>query len=233
LQKRNSEVTRVNRDLESYAYSISHDLKTPLTVIRGFSQSLCDTTNSKLDPEERMFLSKILSESDRMNEIISDLLRLSKIGFQELNIENFNLSKIAVESFQNLSERHKITKYEIIIQPEMPVRADPGLMRVLLDNLIGNALKYSISSNSPRIEIGRAFEKGKVIYFIKDNGVGFDMKKADQIFEPFIRLHSSKDFAGTGVGLSIVRRIIERHNGRIWMSSEVGVGTTVFFTLGE
>lgn len=233
LRKRTEDLTRANRDLESFSYSVSHDLKNPLIVISGFGQMLMDDAFTKLNEVEKDGLTRMVSESKRMNDIIIDLLRLSRIGVQELKFENVNLSKIAANSSEELKQRNPQPNIAFTIHPDMIAKGDAGLLRVLFDNLLGNAIKFTSKSDNPRIEIGCRELNAELVYFIRDNGVGFDMQKADKIFEPFMRLHSPRDFPGTGIGLSIVRKIIERHNGRIWAQSEVGKGATFYFTIGE
>jgi light-regulated signal transduction histidine kinase (bacteriophytochrome) len=162
---------------------------------------------------------------------VNDILRLSKVGSQELRLTDVNLSDITQISVEEFKRIYSAIKYKISIQPQMVIKADPGLVRILMDNLIGNAMKFSMKSNSPEIEIGKVKHNGEDVYYVKDNGVGLDKDKSGKIFEPFVRLHSSRDFPGTGVGLAIVNKIIQKHNGKIWISSEPGKGTTFYFVL--
>jgi len=234
MQGKTDELSRTNRDLEGYVYSVSHDLKNPLTAMNGLSRMLEENVHEKLNKDERDVLSRIVAQGEHMQRLIADLLRLSRVGSQTIELKDLDLSQIARESFDALQLSLKTTgNIEISIQPQMYAKADAGLMRILFDNLIGNAIKFSSKSQSSRIEIGKIREKEEKrdIFFVKDNGVGFDMRNAGRLFAPFTRMHSPKDFEGTGIGLSIVRKIVERHGGRIWASSEVGKGTTLFFTL--
>jgi len=230
LKRRTEEFLAANRDLQSFTYSISHDLRNPVSLIIGFSV-LIKESGENLSDEQKDALNRIISESKRVKEIINDLLRLNKIGAQELSFSRINLSEIARDSVESLGITYDLTRYKIEIEPQMMVNADAGLIRLLLDNLIGNALKFSAKTDSPRIWIGKEKKGGETVYFVKDNGAGFDVSKTDRIFDPFVRLHSSGDYPGTGIGLSIVRRIVERHRGRIWVSTEINKGTTFFFTL--
>jgi light-regulated signal transduction histidine kinase (bacteriophytochrome) len=234
LQQRTEALMLANRDLESFGYSVSHDLKNPLVVIMGLGQFLLDTASGKLDESEKESLGHLLSESSRMSDIISDLLRLSRIGRQELKIESVNLSDIAADCMERQKRMMAPKEISFSIQPGMTDQGDRGLLQVLFDNLIGNAVKFSSKTNKPRIEIGCKcvnIHDHELVYFVQDNGVGFDMSKAVKLFAPFTRLHSPKDFSGTGIGLSIARKIIERHGGKIWAESEVGKGATFYFTI--
>jgi signal transduction histidine kinase len=230
LKRRTEELLTANRDLQSFAYSISHDLRNPVSLIIGFGE-LIKESGENLSEEQIDALNRIISEGKRVKEIINDLLRLTRIGAQELSFSRINLSDIARDSVEGFGVTYDITRYEIEIEPQMIVNADAGLIRLLMDNLIGNALKFSSKTDTPRIWIGKEKKEGKTVYYIKDNGIGFDVDKSDRIFDPFVRVHSSRDYPGTGIGLSIVRRIIERHRGKIWVSTELNKGTTFFFTL--
>ena len=233
LRQRTDTLTLANRDMESFSYSVSHDLKNPLSAISAIAGILLDRLAGKVDESDREALAHLISESNRMSDLISDMLRLSRIGRQELKIEHANISDIAAESAEQQKRLLGGKQVVVSIQPEMIVPGDKGLLRVLFDNLIGNAVKFSAKTDKPRIEIGKCSINEEEVYFVRDNGVGFEMSKADRLFEPFTRLHSTKDFSGTGIGLSIVRKIIERHTGKIWAQSEVGKGATFFFTLRE
>ncbi len=231
LRERTEELLVTNRDLRAFTYSIAHDLKNPVMVITAFAE-IVKEAESKLDSEEKDAVGRIISESRRMNEIISDLLRLTKVGSQELELAAVDLSEIAASSVKGLSDVYKNAHaYSIKIEPDLHVKADAGLVRILLDNLIGNAMKFSSKSDSPQISIGSTRHNNESVFYVRDNGVGFSQEKTDKIFDPFIRLHSPKDFPGTGIGLSIVRKIIERHHGKIWATSQEGKGATVYFTL--
>jgi len=197
---------------------------------------LQDTATERLDNDQREAVNKIVAESNRMSLLISDLLKLSRVGSQELKLETVNLSITAQVVFQDLMISMNLKnkeRFDFTVQPEMTAIADPGLMRVLFDNLIGNAIKFSSKTQNASILIGSFTQKDEIVFFVKDNGAGFKREKAERIFEPFTRFHSPKDFPGTGIGLSIVRKIIERHHGRIWVESEINKGTTFYFTISE
>lgn len=230
LKRRTEELMSANRDLQSFSYSISHDLRNPISIIIAFSE-IINEKKDRLDSEQTDALSRIISEGHRMKEIVNDLLRLSKIGAQEINLSMINLSDIAKETVQHLSTTYPVSKYNIDIQSQMVANVDSGLVRMLYDNLIGNSMKFCGKVDSPWIGVGKERQGDDTVYYVKDNGVGFDIERSEHIFEPFVRLHSSKDFTGTGIGLSIVRKIVERHNGKIWLSSQPNKGTVVFFTL--
>lgn len=232
LHKTVEALTETNQDLHSLTYTIAHDVKNPIRVISAFSDILKEG-ESKLDSEQNDALSRIISETHRANEIVNDLLRLSKVGSQTLSIADVNLSDIISASVEELRGLYSDVEYEINIQHKMFIHADPGLLRILVDNLIGNALKFTMKSDSPKIWVGMTEQNGENVYYVKDNGAGFEHEKSDKVFEPFIRLHGPKDFPGTGIGLAIVAKIIRRHNGRIWVSSEPGKGTTFYFTLSS
>jgi signal transduction histidine kinase len=232
LEERTEELLITNRDLQAYTYSIAHDLKNPLTVITAFAE-IVKEEESNLDSEQKDALERIISECRRMREIIEDLLRLSKIGAKSLDMVDVNLSEIALDSTERLRTVYKNVNYLVEIQPHLHAKADAGLVRIVFDNLIGNAMKFSSKANPPQIYIGAGKQNNNMVFHVRDNGVGFDQEKADTVFDPFIRLHSKKDFPGTGIGLAIVRKIIERHQGRIWVNSQKGSGTTFYFTLSS
>lgn len=233
IEDQNRKLYEVNRDLRNLTYSIVHDIKNPITVISAFCDILKEAEPT-LNLEQKDALSRIISQNHRIYEIVNDLLRLVRIGAQELMFTDVNLSEIAASIVDKLRFMYPNTKFEVSIQPQMKIYGDAGLINLLLTNLIGNAMKFTMKSDNPKIRIGvadRTEVNAEKLYFVKDNGVGFDHEKSQKIFEPFVRLHSPKDFSGTGIGLAIVKRIIEKHKGKIWASSEPGKGTTFYFTL--
>jgi light-regulated signal transduction histidine kinase (bacteriophytochrome) len=231
LQKQKDMLINANKDLESFNYTISHDLKNPLIVIGGFGDVLQDSAIKKLDNDELFALSGIVKETRHMNSIIADLLRLSRITKQEMKVETVDMSTLAQDSFNGLTRSTTIDRhYEFYCQQHLSARVDPGLMRILFDNLLGNAIKFSSKTDSPRIEFGRMLQNDKTEYYVKDNGAGFDTNQAARIFEPYTRLHSASEFPGTGIGLSIVKKIIDKHQGTIRVESAIGKGTTIYFT---
>jgi len=221
-----------NKELETYAYSVSHDLRAPLRRIDGYSQILLEDHSSELNDEIIGCIYKIRKASMQMSELIESFLRLSKISFAEIFIEDVDLSNIANEIIVGLEDScHKGHPVTCIIQPEIIVKGDYALLNIAFDNLLSNAWKFTAKKKEAKIEVGVIGNKHPV-YFVRDNGVGFDSSKATRLFEPFQRMHTQKDYQGTGIGLTIVKRIIERHGGNIWVESRVGIGTVIYFTLG-
>ncbi len=231
LEKKNLRLELVNKELESFAYSVSHDLQAPLRSIDGFSQALLEDCSSKLNRDGKDFLNRIRSSTKRMAGLIDDLLTLSRITRRKINYREVNLSKIANEVVKDLNTMKTKQQVKFEITPQLIANTDAGLMRIVLENLLGNAYKFSKKSNNGNIEFGSTDINGSKAYFVSDNGVGFDMKYADKLFAPFQRLHSEFDFEGTGIGLAIVQRIIHLHHGRVWAEGEVGKGATFYFTV--
>ncbi len=231
LSSRAKELTVANRDLEAFSYSVAHDLRNPLRTIRGFAEVLIEDCSDQANRECREYLERIKRGTDRMNSIIDDMLALSKISRQEMDLVELDLSEMARLSLNELTTANPGRQIEVKIQDGLKVRADARLLSVALSNLLGNAWKFTAGTGRPCIEFGSFNKHGKRVYFIKDNGAGFDMSLAGRLFAPFQRLHSEKEFSGTGVGLAIVERAIRRHGGRIWAEGERGKGATFFFTL--
>lgn len=225
-----------NQELEAFTYSISHDLRAPLRAISGFSSLLEKNLSEVLTEEDREFLGIIKESSQEMDGLINHLLKISRIGRQELLIETINLNELIADMLKNKDSIIKVinTKTQFKIEPEMPVLiADKGLLKRVLTNLLSNAIKFTVHSKQPLIEVGSLAIKNQITYYVKDNGVGFDMQYADKVFGVFKRLHTADQFEGSGVGLAIVLRIIKKHNGEVWVESEKNKGTTIFFTIGE
>jgi PAS domain S-box-containing protein len=230
---RTAELTAANRELESFAYSISHDLRAPLRSIDGFSHLLEDEYGERLDAQGRDYLGRVRRAAQRMGGLIDDILDLSRITRQEMRRVRVNLGQIAEDL---IDERHRAEpqhRVEVALATDCIASGDPQLLRVMLQNLLENAWKYSSKADAPRIEFGCEQSAGETVYFVRDNGVGFDMKYADRIFSPFQRLHKPEEFEGSGIGLATVARIVHRHGGRIWTESEPGKGATFRFTLGN
>ena len=219
-------------DLESFSYSVSHDLRSPLRGINSFSQALFEDHQDNLDDTGRDFLERILKNSDRMNDIITDLLDLSKISSHTvLNKKSIDISALAQEILNDLLVSYPDKKFNCDIQENLTVISDVKLIRIMLENLFSNALKFSAIKTAPKIEFGIQENNGTVVFFVKDNGVGFDMQYSDKLFNAFQRLHSYEQFEGTGIGLSIVKRIIKKLNGEVWAEGKVDEGATFYFTL--
>ena len=233
LQAQRVQLEAVNRELEAFSYSVSHDLRAPLRAIEGFSQALLEDLGDQLDGPSRVLLDRLSFEARRMAQLIQDLLTLSRVTRAEMRIEPVDLTALARDVAAMLRQGHPQSTAEIDVQPGLKATGDPRLLRQLLENLIGNAWKFSSDRPQPMISVGATNKDGRTEYFVRDNGAGFDMRYADKLFVPFQRLHGAEEFAGTGVGLSTVLRIVTRHGGRIWAEGEVGRGATFTFTLGE
>lgn len=231
VEKRTSELQSANKELEAFSYSVSHDLRTPLRAIDGFSQVLLEDHREKLDKEGRRVLDIIRDNTGRMGELISDLLTFSRLGRKEIRKIKINMENLARAIFEELRSATPQGKLKTMINVLPSAFGDESLIREVLTNLISNAIKFSKNEKSPVIEVGGKSENYENIYYVKDNGVGFDMKYSDKLFGVFQRLHSQQEFKGTGVGLAIVRRIIERHGGRVEAEGKVGKGAIFYFTL--
>lgn len=232
IEERTKELQQVNKELESFSYSVSHDLRAPLRAIHGYSQMLAEDYEALLDTEGVRLLNAIKFNAKRMGQLVDDLLafsRMNKRSYREINIDlNVMVSEIIGELCPEEKNHTKIT-----VHPLGSVRADHTLLRQAIYNLIGNAIKYSSKKDEPRVEIGVKEIDGQTAYYIKDNGAGFDMAYYNKLFGVFQRLHEQEEFEGTGVGLAIVQRIIHRHNGKIWAEAKVDEGAVFYFTLGS
>jgi light-regulated signal transduction histidine kinase (bacteriophytochrome) len=226
------DVERKNRELEAFSYSVSHDLRAPLRTIDGFSRLLLDDYGATLDPKAQSHLRRVHAAARRMGELIDDLLQLSRVSRAEIRRERVDLSAVASIVAAELRKAEPDRVVRFTVEPGLVAEGDAGLLRVVLENLLGNAWKFTGRCSAPSIELGVERRDGQVIYFVRDNGAGFDMTYASKLFGPFQRLHSDAEFPGTGIGLATVQRIVERHGGRIWAEGVVDRGATVFFTLG-
>jgi light-regulated signal transduction histidine kinase (bacteriophytochrome) len=235
LERRVTERTRqleaANRELEAFAYAVSHDLRAPLRSMSGFSQILQEHAPAGLDEKSRHYLQRIHDASLRMASLIDDLLKLSRIGRSELTARPISLSQIAAEAAAAIRERHPTREVQLEITPGMEVSADPRLLRIALENLLSNAWKYTSRSAHARVSVGTQGGDSGPVYFVRDNGVGFDMKYVDKLFVPFQRLHPESEFPGSGIGLVTVQRIVARHGGRIWADAKPDEGATFYFTI--
>ncbi len=221
-----------NKELEAFSYSVSHDLRSPLRGIDGFSQALLEDYADKLDEEGKDYLQRVRAGSQRMAQLIDDLLNLSRVTRREMNRGPVNLSKIAKDIADNLRKLDPERKVEFVISEGLTSKGDERLLRAAMENLFSNAWKFTGVHQQGRIEFDMAQRDGQPVYFIKDDGAGFDMTYVEKLFRPFQRLHSPSDFPGTGIGLATVQRIIHRHGGRVWIEGAVEKGATVYFTLG-
>lgn len=220
-----------NRELEAFSYSVSHDLRTPLQTIDGFSLALLEDYGNLLDEKGSDYLRRVRSATQRMGQLIEDLLRLSRLTRSVLNLATVDISALARKVATELQESQPERRVTLTITDGLTVVGDPNLIKVALDNLIGNSWKFTSKKQDAAIQFGTAVVEGTTAYFVRDNGAGFDMTYAHKLFDTFQRLHLEKDFPGTGIGLSLVQRIIRRHNGRIWAEGAVGQGATFYFTL--
>lgn len=231
LRDRTRELEAANDELESFSYSVSHDLRSPLRTIDGYVFLLLESLGADISDEAKEHADKVKQGVVRMNELIDDLLRLARTSQRELHREPIDLAEIARSVAGQLQATDPARAVEWSIAPELVADADPGLARVVLENLLSNAWKYTGKVATARVEVGsEPGEKSDPVFFVRDNGAGFDMRRAEQLFIPFRRLHSERDFPGTGVGLATVQRIIRRHGGRIWAEAESGRGATFRFT---
>jgi len=226
------DLEEANQELDSFSYSVSHDLRAPLRTIKGFSNILMDDYGSSLEPEAQMVLKKVVTNADNMNHLITGLLDLSRVQKQALNRTDVPLSEMAEAIIQDLESHETSRKVSVMIQPGMRTNGDPRMLGSVLDNLLNNAWKYSSKTEQPEISFTQQQIKDNNTFVVKDNGAGFDMARIDKLFVSFQRLHNEKDFTGTGVGLATVKRIINKHGGEIWAEGEVGKGATFYFTLG-
>lgn len=232
VRERTRQLEHANEELQSFAASVSHDLRAPLAVIGGYADLLKLTSASALDAKARGFLEQIPMQVARMSALIDDLLRLARIREAELNITSVDLTALARDIARELAEREPGRVVEFDAQPTLPVAGDAPLLRIALENLLSNAWKYTRRCAAPRVEFGElASPDGERGFFVRDNGAGFDSADAARLFTPFCRLHSSSEYAGTGVGLTIVARILDKHGGRVWAAARPGEGATFSFTL--
>ena len=231
LRHRTDDLEASNRELEAFSYSVSHDLRAPLRSMEGFSSALLEDYMDKLDEQGKQYLKYIQESSDLMGRLIDDLLKLSRVTRSDINFETVDLSVLAYQIIDELKKTDPQKKVRVNIASGISAYGDRNLLRVVLENLIGNAWKFSSKSTSPQIEMGISQPNGKQAYFVRDNGVGFDMAYVDKLFKPFQRLHKESEFPGTGIGLATVYRIIRRHGGEVWVESKEGEGATFYFTL--
>lgn len=228
VKERTSELEALNNELESFSYSVSHDLRAPLRSINGFSQAIIEDYYEMLDETGKEYLDRIKANSQRMANLIDDLLKLSQITRHQLKKEEINLSVLVYDIIERLKESYDLQKVEFKIQDNLLVFADPKLLNIALTNLLDNALKFSHKSEKPVLIFARETTGA---FLIKDNGIGFEVKYVNKVFEAFQRLQNQPEYPGTGIGLSIVHRIIKRHGGSIWANSQPGKGATFYFTL--
>ncbi len=227
----NKRLEETNKELETFSYSVSHDLRAPLRAIDGFSLALLQDHAQKLDATGQDCLQRIRSATQRMGQLIDDLLNLSRVTQAEMRHETLSLSTLADPVMSALRKADPDRDVKVIIEKEMKVIGDARLLQIVLENLLGNAWKFTSKCSKPEIQVGSTQQNGEKVYFVRDNGAGFDMAYAQKLFGAFQRLHTEKEYPGTGIGLATVRRIIHRHGGRIWAEGAVNQGATFYFTL--
>lgn len=230
-EKKSEEITTMNKELEAFSYSVSHDLRNPLYTVGSFIKLLQEDYKDQLDEQGREYLRLVEKGIHKMHHLIDDLLSLSKVSRQEVHREAFNLSLMALSILKELAHGQPVRSVSWQVQPDLNVYADPRLMSIALSNLIGNAWKYTAKTVNAKVEFSAKKQDGRTVFYVRDNGAGFDSNRADSLFTPFRRFHSEKEFSGTGIGLTIVERIIRRHGGKIWVESQVGKGATFYFTI--
>ena len=231
VAQRTRELEVSNQELQAFSYSVSHDLRAPLRTIDGFSLALEEDFADLLNDEGRDYIRRVRSGVQRMGMLIDALLQLSRVTRSEVQRESVNLSQLATLIFEELRVNEPEREVSFIAEPDLLAEADPRLMRVAFENLIGNALKFTSKVAQAQIAFGQTEREGQNVYFIRDNGAGFDMQYVDRLFTAFQRLHGDRDFKGSGIGLATVSRIIRRHTGEIWAQGEIGAGATFFFTV--
>jgi light-regulated signal transduction histidine kinase (bacteriophytochrome) len=228
---RTAELEAANKELEAFSYSVSHDLRAPLRGIDGFSQALLEDYAERLDDTARNYLQRVRSATQRMGVLIDDLLMLSRVTRAEMHREPVDLSQLAGSIAAEFSAAQPSRHAEFRIAPGLKAEGDTRLIRVVLQNLLDNAWKFTSRRDHALIEFGQSHSNGKAAFFVKDNGAGFDPAHASGLFGAFQRLHSVADFPGTGIGLATVQRIVRRHGGQVWATGAVNEGATIFFTL--
>lgn len=233
VRERTAELELLNKELTAFTYSVSHDLRAPLRIIGSFSEALLERYENSFDQDGLNHLERINRASLRMNELIEDLLKLSRVTTRELKRERVDLSSMVETHARHLKDTEPARDVEFSVEPDILAKGDAALLRIAIENLLDNAWKYTRNIKNGRISFGREEQAGKQIFYLKDNGIGFKMDYVGKIFEPFQRLHRADEYPGTGIGLSIVQRIIGRHGGDVWAESRPGKGTAFYFTLPQ
>lgn len=231
VDERTAQLEAANKELEAFSYSVSHDLRTPLRAIDGFSRILLEDYGDKIDDEGKRLLNVVRDNTGRMGQLIDDILQFSRTGRLELNVAEVDMEGLARDVLDELMVTVSGRKPEVEIGRLPRIRGDRAMLRQVFANLLSNAIKFSRGSEPPRIEVGCNVEGKEAVYFVKDNGVGFDMQYVGKLFGVFQRLHGVNEFEGTGIGLAIVKRIVGRHGGRVWAEGKVHEGATIYFAL--
>jgi len=231
VRERTAQLEASNKELEAFCYSVSHDLRAPLRSIDGFTHALLESHSHQLDPIAREYLQRVHAASVRMTQLIDDLLHLSRVGRREMRIQECNLSDLVASIAHDQQKADPNRKVDFAITTGLCARGDERLLRIALENLLSNAWKFTSHTPNARIEFSSGNKDDQRTFFVRDNGAGFDMAYADKLFTPFQRLHASHEFPGSGIGLAIVQRIINRHSGRVWAEGTPGKGATFSFCL--
>jgi PAS domain S-box-containing protein len=231
VDERTRELTLANRELEAFSYSVSHDLRAPLRAIDGFGKALLEDYGEALDATAGDYVERMRAASQRMGQLIDDLLKLSRLSRSEMHRVRVDLSELARSIARELRESEPEREVEVVVQDGLEATGDPELLRIALTNLIGNGWKFTRDAEHARVEVGGRWQGDEHVFFVRDNGVGFDSAYVDRLFTPFQRLHSQHDFPGSGIGLATVSRVVRRHGGRVWADARPGQGAAFFFTL--
>jgi light-regulated signal transduction histidine kinase (bacteriophytochrome) len=231
VKERTGQLEAANKELEAFSYSVSHDLRAPLRSIDGFSQIMMEEYSIKLDAEGKRILNIIRSNTQKMGELIADLLDLSRVTRDEMKTVRVDMATLASSVFREIASPDAQKQYSFSIEALPDAYGDPSLLRQVWRNLISNAIKFTATKDVRRIDIGTRSEDGMTVYSIRDSGVGFDPQYTHKLFGVFQRLHTTEEFEGTGVGLAIVQRIVHRHGGRVWAEGRIGEGATFYFAL--
>jgi light-regulated signal transduction histidine kinase (bacteriophytochrome) len=231
VRRRTAELEASNKELEAFSYSVSHDLRSPLRAIDGFSQALLEDYAGKLDAEGKDDLNRVRDAATRMGDLIDSLLKLSRLSRQEMRVQDVDLSAVAAETAETLRAADPARDVTFVIAPGVRGTGDPALLRNVLENLMGNAWKFTGRHPRARIEFGSTTVDGERVFFVRDDGAGFDMAYADKLFGAFQRLHGQSEFPGIGIGLATTARIVHRHGGSMWAEGEPEKGATFYFTL--
>jgi light-regulated signal transduction histidine kinase (bacteriophytochrome) len=231
VAERTAALESANRELESFCYSVSHDLRAPLRGMAGFSQALKEDYGDRLDDTACDYIDRICGATRRMGHLIDDLLKLSRVSRSEVNMESVDLTALGRDVGAQIAAENPGRDVVFTVQDGMTVRGDPRLLRVALENLVGNAWKFTRHQDTAHVEMGSMNENGGTVYYVRDDGAGFDSRYAGKLFRAFQRLHSAAEFEGTGIGLATVQRVMRRHGGRVWAEAAVDRGATFYFTL--
>lgn len=231
LEENVAQLKSINAELETFSYSISHDLKTPAIAVEGFSHILLKRYGDRLDNKGKNFLRLISQSTSQMRELIDNILAYFAFGRKKLKFSVIDMNRIVGDVFYQLKEVHRGHTMYLSITPTPPVNADKTMIRQVILNLLSNAIKYSRVKAQTDVKFGGWSEQGRIVYYVQDNGVGFPMESMERLFEVFERLHPSEEFEGTGIGLATVKRIIQRHGGEVWAQSTVNEGSTFYFTI--